>query len=99
MAYTTQINCPIYDGDGYPQNNWLVCEVFWEANIFLDKNRKLTMFIGGLRDRALSWYINFIENGWKRKQEIKKKFLESFWMQYNKKLDPQDIKAIAQRVG
>ena len=59
MAYTTQINCPIYDGDGYPQNHWFVCEVVWEANIVEYENRQIMMFIGGRRDNALSWYMSF----------------------------------------
>ena len=57
------------------------------------------MFIGFLHDRALSWYMNFIENGPKTKQEIKKNFLEFFQMQDNKHLEAQKMKAIAQRVG
>ena len=71
MAYTTQVNCPIYDGDGSPWKHWFVCEAVWEHNIVVDDSRQISMLIEGLRDRYLIWYMDLIENRQKKstKQE------------------------------
>ena len=99
MAFTTQINCPIYDGDGDPRKHWFVCEDIWEANIVADGNRQIEMFTGGLYDRALTCYMNFIKNGPKIKQEIKMNFLKFFQTQDNTHLGAQKINAITKRNG
>lgn len=74
MAFTTQINCLIYDRDGDPQKHWFVYEAFWEANIVANENKQIKMFIGGLCDKYLSWYMNFIKKWTKNKIRNQEEF-------------------------
>ena len=98
MAFTTQIIFPIYDGDGDPWKCWFVCEAFLEDNIVVGENWQISMFIGGIQDRALSWYMNFIKNGAKTKKEIKNNFCELFQMHENRHLDAHNLKSLTQEL-
>ena len=61
MGYQPPINTSIFDWDGDPKKHLFVCESLWKANLINDENKKNAQFVGGLRNKALTWYMNFLE--------------------------------------
>jgi hypothetical protein len=50
----------------------------WDAANMTDDDKKIAEFVGALRKRALTWYMNFTENQARSKDDIKSKFLAFF---------------------
>lgn len=50
----------------------------WDAANVNDGDKKIAQFVGALRKRALTWYMNFIENQAKSKDDIKSNFIAFF---------------------
>ena len=71
----------------------------WDAVDVMDENRQITQFVGTLRKRALTWYMNFIESQNKSKAKIKANFLTFFKMEDVAHLAAQKLKDIKQRPG
>ena len=38
------------------------CERMWHATDVTNHDKKIAQFVGALRKRALTWYMNFTEN-------------------------------------
>jgi hypothetical protein len=53
---------PIFRGDGSedPDQHWFLCEVVWSIRQVTDEAVKRSQFSTTLRDRTLSWYMNFV---------------------------------------
>ena len=47
----------------------------WDATDMTNDDKKIAQFAGALRKRALTWYMNLIENKERTKDEIKTNFL------------------------
>ena len=67
MTYRLSINTPIIYGDGDPKNHWFFCEALWQANLIDDENQQINQFVSGLRNIALTWYMNILEEDIKSK--------------------------------
>ena len=50
----------------------------WDAMDVIDEDKQITQFVGALRKRVLTWYMNFTENQIRTKDEIKTNFLSFF---------------------
>ena len=93
------VNIPIFDGDGDPKNIWFVCESLWKANLIDDENQQINQFAGGLRNKVLTWYINFLEEDPKSKQQKKDNSLEFFKVNDTKHMAGHKLKQIKKRIG
>ena len=78
MGYRSS-HIPLYEGNEDPRQNWFICESTWEANQVTDEDKKMAQFVGGLRKRALTWYMTFFERTLRAtKAEVKAQFLSFF---------------------
>ena len=50
----------------------------WQDNLIDDEKEQVNQFAGGLQNRAVTWYMNFLEEGPKTTKHIKDIFLELF---------------------
>jgi hypothetical protein len=57
-----EMRLPIFRGDGSedPDQHWFLCEVVWSIKNVNDEAVKRAQFNTTLRDRALSWYMKFV---------------------------------------
>jgi hypothetical protein len=58
-----EMRLPIFRGDGSEDldQHWFLCEVVWNIKCIIDEAIKRTQFSTTLRDRALSWYMKFVQ--------------------------------------
>jgi hypothetical protein len=58
-----EMRLPTFRGDGSedPDQHWFLCEVVWSIKNVIDEVVKRAQFSTTLRDRALSWYMKFIQ--------------------------------------
>ena len=68
----------------------------WDASDVTDDDKKIAQFVGALRKRALTQYMNFIQNQERTKDEIKTNFLDFFKTEYVAHLARQKLKDINQ---
>ena len=66
----------------------------WDATNVTNDDKKIAKFVGALRKRALTFYMNFIENKERTKHEIKKNFLAFFKIEYFTQIVAQKLKDI-----
>ena len=99
MDYCSPVNTPIFEGDGDPKKHWLVSESPLQANLIDDENQKIAYFVEVLRNIMLTWYMNFLEEGPKSKQQIKENFLKILKVDDTKNLVKHNLKEIKQRIG
>jgi hypothetical protein len=54
---------PTFRGDGSedPDQHWFLCEAVWSFKNIIDEAFKRAQFSTTLRDRALSWYLKFVQ--------------------------------------
>lgn len=94
MAYDHTTHILIYEGDKDARQHWFICEIIWDATNITNQAKQVAQFIGDLRKRVLTWYINFTKNHNWSKDEMKKSFLTFFKSQEIKHLATQKIKEI-----
>ena len=68
----------------------------WDTTDVTDEDKQITQFAGALRKRALTWYMNFIENQERTKDEIKTNFIAFFKIENVTHLAAQKLKDIKQ---
>jgi hypothetical protein len=58
-----EMRLPTFRGDGSknPNQHWFICEAVWSIKNVTDEAIKRTQFSTTLRDRALSWYMKFVQ--------------------------------------
>jgi hypothetical protein len=58
-----EMRLPTFRGDGSedPDQHWFLCEVVWSIKNITDEAVKRAQFSTTLRDRALSWYMKFVQ--------------------------------------
>ena len=71
----------------------------WDVADVTDDDKKIAQFVGALRKRALTWYMNFTENQVKSKDDIKANFLAFFKIEDIVHLATQKLKDIKQVSG
>lgn len=92
MPQMNTTHLPLYEGDEDPKLHWFIYERIWDAIDITDEAKRMEQFIGALRTRELTWFMNFIKKHTQTKDEIKKKKLTFFKTQNNKHLDAQKLK-------
>jgi len=70
MPHNNAGHLPLYEVDEDPKRHWIVCEKIWDATDITNKAKQLAQFVGALRRRALTWFMNFTENRSKSKSDI-----------------------------
>lgn len=60
---------PIYKGDDDLGIHWFICKIMWDAINVTDDDEKIAQFVVSLRKRALTWYMNSIDNHTRTKDE------------------------------
>ena len=90
---------PIYEGEEYPNHHCFVCKIFWDATDITDEDKKMEKFRVVLRHRALTWFMKYMENKTRLKEEIKNSFLVFFKIHDMTHLAAQKLKEIKQRMG
>ena len=93
------LHIPTYEGEEDPRQHWFICKRMWDAADVTDDDKKISQFVGALRKRALTWYMNFTENQARSKDKIKKNFLAFFKIEYVAHLATQKLKDIKQVPG
>ena len=71
MAHDHIPHIPIYDCDKYRECHWFICETIWDAFNVTNEDKQIVEFIGTLRKRALTWYLNFTKNKIRYRSGIK----------------------------
>ena len=71
----------------------------WDVVDVTDDDKKIAQFVGALRKRALTWYMNFTENQAGTKDKIKKNFSSFFETEYVAHLAAQKLKDIKKIPG
>ena len=71
----------------------------WDTTDITDEDKQIAQFVGALRKRALTWYMNFIESQNRSKAKIKASFLAFFKTEDVAHLATQKLKDIKQRLG
>lgn len=99
MSHHHSVHIHIYEGEEDPKQHWFMCERMWDATNVTDDDKKIAQFAGALRNRALTWYTNFIENQAKSKDDIKSNFLVFFKMEDIAHLTAQKLKDIKRVPG
>ena len=66
----------------------------WDVADVTDEDKQITQFTGTLRQRALTWYMNFTESQNRSKVEIKASFLAFFKIEDVAHLAAQKLKDI-----
>ena len=61
-----------------PRRHWFIYERMWDVAYVTDDDKNIAQFVGALRKRALTWYMNFTENQTNSKDDIKVNFLAFF---------------------
>jgi hypothetical protein len=58
-----EMRLPTFRGDGSedPDQHWFLCEAVWSIKNITDKIVKQAQLSTTLRDRALSWYMKFVQ--------------------------------------
>lgn len=69
------VHIPTYEGDDDPRRHWFVYERMWDATNVTDDDKKIEQFVGALRKRDITRYMNFTKNQARIKDKIKEKFL------------------------
>jgi hypothetical protein len=49
------------DGSEYPNRHWFLCEAVWSIKNVTEEVVKQAQFSTTLRDRALRWYMKFVQ--------------------------------------
>ena len=99
MSHHHSVHIPIYEGEEDPRRRWFFCERMWDAADVTDEDNQIAKFVGALRKRALTWYMNFMENQTRKKSEIKANFLAFFKTEDIAHLATQKLKDIKQVPG
>jgi hypothetical protein len=77
-----EMRLPKFKGDGSedPEKHWFLCEAIWSIKNVIDEVVKWAQFITALRDRALSWYMKFVQGVSQPKplNQIKTALIEKF---------------------
>ena len=68
----------------------------WDATDIIDEDKQIAQFVGTLRKRVLTWYMNFTESQNRSKAEIKVNFLAFFKTDNVAHLAAQKLKDIKQ---
>ena len=68
----------------------------WDTADVIDEYKQITQFMGALRKRVLTWYMNFTESQNRSKSEIKANFLAFFKTEDVAHLATQKLKDIKQ---
>ena len=71
----------------------------WDTTDVTDEDKQIAQFVGALRKRALTWYMNFTESQNKSKVEIKANFLAFFKTEDVAHLAAQKLKDIKKMPG
>ena len=71
----------------------------WDVADITDDDKKIAQFVGALRKRALTWYMNFTKTQERSKDEIKTNFLAFFKIEDVAHLASQKLKDIKQVPG
>ena len=71
----------------------------WDASDITDEDKQIAQFVGTLRKRVLTWYMNFMENQTRTKTEIETNFLAFFKIEDVAHLAAQKLKDIKQVPG
>jgi hypothetical protein len=63
ISMADDMRLPTFRGDGYedPDHHRFLCEAMWSMKNITDKTVKRAHFKTTLRDRALSWYMKFVQ--------------------------------------
>jgi hypothetical protein len=63
ISMADEMRLPTFMGDGSkdPDQNWFLCEAVWSIKNVTDEVVKRDHFSITLRDRALSWYMKFVQ--------------------------------------
>ena len=96
MSHHHSVHIPIYEGKEDPKQHWFIYERMWDAADVTDNDKKITPFVGALRKRELTWYMNFMENQARSKDDIKANFLAFFKMKDIAHLAVETLKDIKQ---
>ena len=72
------VHIPTYEGEEDPRQHWFICKRMWDAVDVTNDDKKIAQFVGALRKRDLTSYMNFTENQARTKYEIKINFLAFF---------------------
>jgi hypothetical protein len=76
-----EMGLPTFRGDGSedPDQHWFLCEAVWSIKNITDDALKRAQFSTTLRDRALSWYMKFVQgNAPKPLNSIKTMLIDEF---------------------
>ena len=99
MSHHHSVHIPIYEVEEDPRQHWFACERMWDAADITDEDKKITQFVGALRKRALTWYMNFTESQNRSKVEIIANLLAFFKTEDVAHLTAQKLKDIKQLPG
>ena len=96
MSTHHSVHIPTYEGEEDPRWHWFIYERIWDATDVTDDDKKIAQFVGALRKRALTLYMNLTENQARSKSEIKTNFLAFFKIEDVIHLATQKFKDIKQ---
>jgi hypothetical protein len=97
-----EMRLPTFRGDGSedPDQHWFLCEAVWSIKNVTDEAVKRAQFSTTLRDRALSWYMKFIQGVVQPKplNEIKTALIAEFKKPKSESQCITELKEIKQKV-
>ena len=62
MDHNKVSHLPIFEGDDDLKHHWFIFENIWDIVDITEKNKQIAQFVRSLRKRALTCYMNYIEN-------------------------------------
>jgi hypothetical protein len=96
-----EIRLPTFRGDGYedPEQHWFLCEAVWSIKNITEEAVKRAQFSTTLRDRALSWYMKFVQGATpKPLNAIKTSLIVEFKKPKSESQCITELKEIKQRI-
>jgi hypothetical protein len=97
-----EMRLPTFRGDGFedPDQHWFLCEAVWSIKNVTDESIKRAQFSTTLRDRALRWYMKFIQGVVQLEplNEIKTALIVKFKKPKSKSQCITELKEIKQKV-
>ena len=65
------IHIEIYRGHDDPKRHCFIYERMWEVTDMTNNDKKIAQFVGALKKKALTWYMNFIQNHPRKNDETR----------------------------
>jgi hypothetical protein len=96
-----EMRLPTFRGDGSedPEQHWFLCEAVWSIKNITDEAVKRAQFSTTLRDRALSWYMKFVQGATpKPLNSIKTSLIVEFKKPKSESQCITELKEIKQRI-